>query len=105
MATKKTPTNDTTPTPFKKKVGDKVTWISQARGTRVEKTGEVLALLPAGSSAYAALKAARPNVTPREALVSADISSARDRYLIEVMTGKNNNIPKYVTPLTGAVDC
>lgn len=71
------------------KVGDRVTWSSQAGGFTAEKTGVVVALVPAGRGATESL----PYELKRMALPRRYDGWPRDHesYVIKVKVGKMDN--------------
>lgn len=90
----------------KKLIGQTVTWTSQAQGTRLEKTGEIVGLLPANHGLFAALKARRI-VVPQSRVKGQD-KSKNDRYIVAVArpTKRRGAIPTmdYYAPTVGMVD-
>ena len=75
------------------KVGDKVTWTSQALGCWTEKSGMVIAEISSGTSAmqYVPKTAKKSHVKFKDA-------SAVDRVLIAVPAGKDGAITHYYCP-------
>lgn len=88
------------------KPGDTVTWTSQAQGSHVTKTGEVLAIVPNGKSAYRLM----PKDTldaggnpPYTRMGFSDVS-LRDRYLVRVPGKTDKAKPRYYAPNVAVVD-
>lgn len=76
------------------KVGDTVTWISQAMGSDKEKSGTIIAIIPANHKAMQHI--------PKSAKTShikfdTDVSRY-ERVLVEVSAGKDGNIKHYYCP-------
>ncbi|MDT8902203.1 hypothetical protein [Anaeroselena agilis] len=69
---------------FKIKVGSRVKWTSQAGSYEKEKTGEVVAFIPAGESMYAQL----PKQVAKNRIMAQD-RSAIDRVLVAVERGQD----------------
>ena len=83
-------------------VGSKVAWTSMAHGSAVEKHGEVVAVVPAGSDPRTFIRGERglgysvqfDGITPRK----------HESYLIEVKTGKDGRgMPKLYWPRVSAL--
>lgn len=75
------------------KVGDKVTWTSQALGCWTEKSGTVIAEIPSGASAMQYI----PETAKKSHIKFKDISEV-DRVLVAVPAGKDNQLTHYYAP-------
>ena len=82
------------------KIGDTVTWTSQAMGREKTKTGKVIAEIPAGESAM--------NKVPKGAKTShiklGTDKSVYGRILVAVPAGKYGNITHYYCPLKSVLE-
>lgn len=82
------------------KIGDTVTWTSQAMGCEKTKTGKVIYEIPAGESAM--------NKVPKDAKTShiklGTDKSVYDRILVAVPAGKDGNIKHYYCPLKSVLE-
>ena len=76
------------------KEGDKVTWASQAQGFCTEKSGVVVADIPAGKSALQFI----PVGAKKSHLKFDKTRSAIDRMLVAVPAGKDGQITHYYCP-------
>lgn len=76
------------------KIGDIVTWTSQAMGCEKTKSGKVIAEIPAGESAI--LKAPKDAKTSH---IKFGDKSVHDRVLVAVPAGKDGKITHYYCPL------
>ena len=77
------------------KVGDKVTWESQARGSWVEKRGTVVAVVPPGESALGWV----PLGTKKSHIkFEADIYLRGDRAVVAVPAGAYGGLTHYYAP-------
>lgn len=91
---------------MKHKVGDEVTWTTQAGGTPKEKSGKVLATLRSGQSLDDAMRRLRPKAARTSVKADADTSIC-DRYLVEVpraRRGKASSACDYYAPRASVVD-
>ncbi|WP_437310106.1 hypothetical protein [Sorangium sp. So ce388] len=91
---------------MKLKVGTKVTWTSRAAGIGKEKSGIIIARLPAESSLDKAMRDLRPQAS-RTAVKADSDQSVYDRYLVEVprvKRGKTSSINDYYAPRASVVD-
>ena len=76
-------------------IGQIVNWVSQSQGSEKKKEGKIIAFIPAHEDGYKFLPA---NVKKSHyAKMSRKIT--KDRVLVEVMEGKNLDIPHYYAPL------
>ena len=75
------------------KVGDKVTWRSQALGCWTEKSGTFIAKIPSGTSAMQYV----PETAKKSHIKFKDISEV-DRVLVAVPAGKDNRLTHYYAP-------
>lgn len=75
------------------KVGDKVTWENQSQGCMTKKTGDIIAEIPAGTSAMQYVRK-----TEKKSHVKFKDISAIDRVLIAVPAGKDGAIMHYYCP-------
>lgn len=82
------------------KVGDKVTWESQAQGSWTEKHGVVVADVPAGVSAKQYIPT---SAKKSHSKVDQDISKI-DRVLVAVPAGKDGQITHYYCPRKSIVE-
>ena len=76
------------------KAGDKVTWTSQAQGSCTEKSGTVVADIPAGKSALQFI----PVGVKKSHLKFDKTRSTIDRMLVAVPAGKDGQITHYYCP-------
>ena len=82
------------------KVGDKVTWESQAQGSWREKTGKVLAIVPAGENVMPKI----PTTAKRShAKISSSVSQY-DRALVAVPAGAYGGLTHYYAPRLSALE-
>lgn len=81
------------------KVGDKVTWCSQAGGSWTEKRGIVVREIPARESA----KQYVPD-SARKGHIKFDDMSNNDRILVAVPAGKEGRITHYYCPRKSVVE-
>jgi len=84
------------------KVGDSVTWTSQAAGIAKEKRGTVLAILPGMKDAYEALK--ELGIEEKNVNVHAGNRSQFGRYLIEVKLSDKQKVRHVYAPLVKTLD-
>lgn len=75
------------------KAGDKVKWTSQALGCWTEKSGNLIAGIPAGENAMQYVPK-----TAKKSHIKFKPVSAVDRMLIAVPAGKDNQIIHYYCP-------
>lgn len=75
------------------KKGDSVTWESQSGGVIKRKTGEIIAMVKSGDSAIKEL----PESAKKSHVKFGD-TSAYDRALVAVKTGKNGQLTHYYCP-------
>ena len=77
------------------KVGDTVTWESQAGGNWVRKTGEVIAVVPQGESAlsWVPVEAKKSHIK-----FEADIYMKGDRAVVAVPAGAYGGLTHYYAP-------
>lgn len=80
------------------RIGQKVRWTSQSGGSYTEKSGEVIAEIPAGESAMAHV----PNTVKRGHIKFGDIST-KDRVLVAFPAGKYGQIIHYYCPLKSMI--
>lgn len=76
------------------KVGDKVTWTSQAMGSEKTKTGVIISEIPAGHKA----KQHVPKTAKKSHIKFDTDCSIYDRMLVAVPAGKDSNITHYYCP-------
>lgn len=76
------------------KVGDKVTWTSQALGCEKTKTGVIIAEIPARNKA----KRHIPSGAKKSHIKFDTDCSIYDRMLVAVPAGKDGNITHYYCP-------
>lgn len=82
------------------KVGDKVTWESQAQGSWTEKRGTVLAIVPAGENVIALIpKTAKKS----HAKISSSVSKC-DRALVAVTAGAYGGLTHYYAPRVSVLE-
>lgn len=81
------------------RVGDKVTWTSQSGGSWKEKTGEVIAEIPAGESAMRHL----PDYIKKSHIKFCKDFSTYDRVLVAVPSGKDGKITHYYCPIKSSL--
>lgn len=74
--------------------GDKVSWESQALGSRVKKNGTVVAVVPKG---WSAMQHIPPGAKKSHVRFSVD-RAAIDRVLVAVAAGRNGDITHYYCP-------
>lgn len=76
------------------KVGDVVTWESQARGSWTEKCGTVLAIVPAGENVMPKI----PETAKRSHMKISSSVSKCDRALVAVTAGAYGGLTHYYAP-------
>lgn len=76
------------------KVGDTVTWTSQAMGCEKTKTGVIIAEIPAGNNA----KRYIPKTAKKSHIKFDTGKSIYDRVLVAVPAGKDGKITHYYCP-------
>lgn len=81
-------------------IGQSVTWTSQAMGCEKTKTGEVLAIIPAGQS----VKPFIPVSAKKSHIKGCNDISQFDRVLVEVLAGKDGSIKHYYTPKLSMIE-
>lgn len=81
------------------KVGDTVTWVSQAMGCEKEKVGIIIAMIPAN---HRAMQHIPKSAKASHIKFDTDVSRY-ERVLVEVSAGKNGNIKHYYCPQKSAL--
>lgn len=76
------------------KVGDTVTWESQAQGSWTEKRGTVLAIVPAGENVMPKI----PETAKRSHMKISSSVSKCDRALVAVTAGAYGGLTHYYAP-------
>lgn len=76
------------------KVGDTVTWTSQAMGCEKKKTGTIIAMIPVN---HRAMQHIPKSAKTSHIKFDTDVSRY-ERVLVEVSAGKNGNIKHYYCP-------
>lgn len=71
------------------KVGSKVTWSSQAHGSRTTKVGTIVAVVPPGGSPSRAFAAVRKTLNARSAF-GGGMARDHESYLVSVTVGKTD---------------
>lgn len=84
------------------KVGDSVSWISQAAGISKEKRGTVLAILPAMKDAREVLK--ELGIEGRDVSLHAGSHSRFPRYLVDVKVSAKQKVRHVYMPLVSALN-
>ena len=82
------------------KIGDTVTWTSQAMGCEKTKTGKIIAEIPAGANA----KSKVPEMAKKSHIKFDNDKSVYDRVLVAVPAGKDGNITHYYCPLKSVLE-
>lgn len=77
------------------KIGDTVIWTSQSGGSEKEKTGKVIAEIPAKSGAREHI----PSSAKKSHIKFDNDKSVYDRVLVAVPAGKEGKITHYYCPL------
>lgn len=81
------------------KIGQSVRWVSQSQGSAAEKRGKIIAEIPAGESALAHVPE-----SAKKSHLKFDDTSTRDRVLVAVQAGKENQIIHYYCPLRSVLE-
>jgi hypothetical protein len=82
------------------KIGDTVTWTSQAMGCEKTKTGKVIAEIPAKAEA----KKHVPPTAKKSHIKFDNDKSVYDRVLVAVSAGKDGKITHYYCPLRSVLE-
>ncbi len=82
------------------KIGDTVTWTSQAMGCEKTKTGKVIAEIPANTGAMKHV----PQTAKKSHIKFDNDKSVYDRILVAVPAGKDRNITHYYCPLKSVLE-
>ena len=77
------------------KVGDKVTWTSQAGGSEKTKHGVIIAMIPVK---HGAMQHIPKTAKSSHIKFDTNVSLSRDRALVAVPAGKNGQITHYYCP-------
>lgn len=80
------------------RIGQRIRWTSQSGGSFTEKSGEIIAEIPAGESAMSHV----PDTAKRGHIKFGDIST-KDRVLVAVPAGKEGKITHYYCPLKSMI--
>lgn len=82
------------------KIGDTVTWTSQAMGREKTKTGKVIAEIPAKTGARKHI----PTTAKKSHIKFDTDESVHDRVLVAVPEGRDWNITHYYCPLKSVLE-
>lgn len=83
------------------RVGDIVTWESQARGSWVEKRGTVVAVVPPGESALGWVPAGTPKSHIK---FEVDVYLKGERAVVAVSAGKQKQATHYYAPRVSVLE-
>lgn len=75
--------------------GKTVSWVSQSQGSDKRKTGKVMAIIPRGKSAKELIPL---DIKKSHIKFDVDISFDRERVLVAVPAGKDDQITHYYCP-------